>query len=101
MSKRVVDVYNTKNSELYHEFSGMKRVLAKVFVLWFEPSFFLQSEYPNNKVYHSALQIAVATCHKPLAVVSCFSCDQITRGKADNSAITRSHSSLSNLGISA
>ena len=74
-----------------------KRVLAKVFVLWFEPSFFLQSEYPNNNVYHSALQIAVATCHESLAVVSCFSCYQITRGKANNSAITRSHSSLSNL----
>ena len=45
-----------------------KRVLAKVFVLWFEPSSFLQSEFPNNNVYHSALQIAVATCHEPLAV---------------------------------
>lgn len=58
MSKRVVDIYNTKNSELYHEFSGMKKGFGEGlrFVVYFEPSFFLQSEYPSNKVYHSALQ---------------------------------------------
>ena len=43
MSKRVVDIYNTKNSELYHEFSGMKKGFGEGlrFVVW---AFFFSSK---------------------------------------------------------